>query len=202
MFTPQRFYTRRPVSVAAVTWDPTAKNTNAVLSNGNLTATSGIALHQGGRTATVIGSGVKRYWEITVTDSGAPSSNDSGVGICNASMGFADGAFIGSTTNGVSWYCGGDVYFNSAVALSIGSWAATVTLCLAVDGGNKIWWRNGAGNWNNSGADNPATNTGGYDVSAMGGVYPTFCVRNSGAMTANFGATAFSQTPPSGFAGF
>jgi hypothetical protein len=130
------------------------------------------------------------------------ASNDAGVGICNASMGFADGAYIGSTTNGISWYCGGDVYYNGSAVISIGAWNASVVLCIAMDGGNKIWWRNGAGNWNNSGTDNPATNTGGRDVSGMGDVYPTFCVRNAGAMTANFGATAFTHTPPSGFTGF
>lgn len=192
---------------SVVNWDSTQKNSNVALTNSDLTATSDgspASTHFAGRAVAgaVIGSGVKRYWEITVTNSGTFASNDAGTGVCNSSQTFADNTFLGSSTNSISYYCGGDVYYNSSAITSIGNWQATVTICVACDGGNAIWWRVGSGNWNGSGTADPATNTGGVSISSMGDVFPAYNVRNSGSLTANFGATAFAHTPPSGFSGF
>lgn len=189
-------------SGAAETWSPTAKNSNVILSNGNKTAASDgtpASTHFAGRGVTAITAGQKRYGEFTVTNSGTFASNDSGVGICNASQTFADNSFLGSTPNGYGYFNGGDVYNNSSAIASIGNWSATTTICIAVDSGNKVWWRIGAGNWNNSPTDNPATGAGGINISALGDCFFAYNVRNAGALTANFGATAFAFTPPAGF---
>jgi hypothetical protein len=54
------------------------------------------------------------------------------------------------------------------------------------------------------GNQNPATNTGGIDISTMGDVYPAYNVRNTGSgdmQTVSFGP-AFAFAPPAGFTGF
>jgi hypothetical protein len=71
-----------------------------------------------------------------------------------------------------------------------------------------IWFRVGSGNWNNNGANDPATNTGGIDISSLvngpnNAILPACGGWNtsvsSGTYTGNFGATSFGTAAPSGF---
>ena len=81
-------------------------------------------------------------------------------------------------------------------------------LSFAVDLGSKrIWFRTNAGSWNNDAANDPATNTGGIDISTLvGGSYYAFGQGgNSGgedSMTANFGKSVYTQSVPRGFGGW
>jgi hypothetical protein len=70
---------------------------------------------------------------------------------------------------------------------------------------NKIWFKNltaGSG-WNNAviGSQNPATNTGGIDISAItGSVYPMSDQNDlNDARTVNLGASAYAGVIPAGF---
>ena len=67
----------------------------------------------------------------------------------------------------------------------------------------KIYFKNGSGNYNNSGTANPATNTGGLDISVFYNqfLFPVAVVAtgDSDSLTFNFGATSFTATVPSGF---
>jgi hypothetical protein len=68
---------------------------------------------------------------------------------------------------------------------------------------SKGWFRINGGNWDGSGTDNPATNTGGINIATLfptNAAYALFCANNNAAgVTANFGTSAFSFTVPSGF---
>jgi hypothetical protein len=72
---------------------------------------------------------------------------------------------------------------------------------LAVDIPNKLLWlRKNGGNWNNSGAANPATGAGGLSISSLVGttINPAFSLQGTGeSWTINK-----SLTPPSGFSYF
>lgn len=83
---------------------------------------------------------------------------------------------------------------------------AGTKICFAVDVPNMLMWvRFGAGNWNNSGSADPATGTGGFSIVTISGSALYWSVGFGGVAGAviamNNGETAFTHTPPSGFAG-
>lgn len=208
MGAPQQMLLAEKAAAAGTTavWDATAKNANVVLSGGNLTAAdNGVTfVNLAGRGDTSVASGQKRYWEVTIT-SGPPGGM--GVGIANSSKTWANDSYLGLETNSIGYFGDGNVWYNNASAATLATVAAGDVVCVALDAGNKIWWRKNGGNWNNSGTDNPATNTGGVTLAGglTGTVYAGYNVRNEGTtgqLTANFGATAFAFTPPSGFTSF
>jgi hypothetical protein len=100
------------------------------------------------------------------------------------------------TGGGAIWING----VNSGVA--IGSITSGMVIGIAVDlTANLIWFRT-ASNWNAGGTANPATGVGGISISAVAGtLFPTFGggSTNTQVSTANFGASAFAQSVPSGF---
>lgn len=181
----------------AETLDPVNIGSNVTLSGGNLVATysnGGIA-----RTLTSYSSG-KHYFEITRTSAGSAAA----VGIANSSQDLNSGNLNGTLSANCAV-----IYGNSQVQATGsdrgntggGIVGAGTVICVAVDLDNsKIWWRYGSGLWNNSGTDDPATNTGGTSFSGLS--LPAYgIVENDGASgtvwTAAF--SSFAQTPPSGF---
>jgi hypothetical protein len=99
-----------------------------------------------------------------------------------------------------------NIVSNNAIVGAVSVTLATgQVVSIAVDLVNLTFWaRINGGNWNNSGAANPATNTGGISLSGAGfsgqSAYPFFASFLSGsAVVANFGATAFAYPVPSGF---
>jgi len=186
-------------SVATTTWNPADKDANIGLTGGNLTAT------KTGDGASVVRSVASRssglyYYEITFS---VFTGSFSGVGIANGTASLS--AFMGSDVNACIWLSDGRVYVNNSNFTNIQSWAQGDTLCTSFDATNKlIWFRTNGGNWNNSGAANPATGTGGIDLAANGLAAGPYLASiqtwlDTNASTANFGATTYAQTAPSGF---
>jgi hypothetical protein len=85
------------------------------------------------------------------------------------------------------------------------STAGTNVLQLAVDLDNKQLWialsTISTQPWNGSTTADPATNVGGFDISAIvpGPIYAYGNFLPVAPLTANFGASAYAFTPPSGF---
>jgi hypothetical protein len=91
---------------------------------------------------------------------------------------------------------------NSASGSQIGTINPGNVIGVAVDfTAHLIWFRIApSGNWNGSGTANPATGAGGLNISALSGaLFPLFTGGSGDVCTANFGASAFSGTVPSGF---
>jgi hypothetical protein len=68
----------------------------------------------------------------------------------------------------------------------------------------KVWLSLDGGSWNGSGTADPATNVGGIDTSSLADIFACNAVwspTGASACTANFGASAWVYTPPSGFTG-
>ena len=191
------------------TFNPSDKSSNVALSGGNLTAHNDGSLgsaDSGVRSILNQKSG-KYYMEMTVTALGTGADTGFGVTISSAPLNT-----VGNTVaNAAIWYPSGSLWINSINTGSIGTYTLNDLLALALDLDNeKVWFRKGAaGNWNNSGTDNPATNTGGKlitsfattNVTAIYSLFVTGGVGASGADTfvANYGASAFTGTPPAGF---
>jgi hypothetical protein len=172
-----------------------------VLSNGNLTVTNpqhGNGLYEGAR-ATVSKSAGKKYFEVKSINVGQGNQL---VGIAKAA---APLTYPGDDTNGYGFYSlNGGVYFNDVLQFTANSWGTNDNIAVAVDFTNlKVWFKKIGQFWNGSGSADPATNTGGLTISA-GTYFPMVgcdgaAVSNDDVMTANFGATAFVGTVPTGF---
>ena len=143
----------------------------------------------------------KYYFEVTAV---AFHGNGNGCGIALPTVTSAN---IGSSQNITGVFTGGTVASNNANVSGANLGAATAgdVYCIAVDLTARLGWlcRNG-GNWNNSGTANPATGTGGLTLQAASAFAPIVFFGGGSqvvgdAFTANFGATAYAQTPPSGF---
>ena len=185
-------------AAATTTWNPADKSANITLSGSDLIATNNGGGSGAVRAVTSASSG-KKYWELTCA--GADIDNAL-VGVANASYDVETSMDAG--TNSLGWYGNdGKVYLNEVDIATYVTFAATDVLGIAFDlTAELMWFRKGSGNWNNSASANPATGAEGLDVSglAAGPYFPAAYI-NTGddAFTANFGATAYAQTAPSGF---
>ena len=174
---------------------------------GSTLTTWGVAPAREGKTAG------KWYVEFTIV---AVSGNNDGVGILDA-RGLLGLGFIGQTsisssiagTSGYGYYENNHVVFGGASQTAVNNvtYTADDVIGLAIDLDNhRLWWTKNGGAWvGASGTPNPATNTGGFDISgeqSQGRIYPAVDMAGSAAkFTANFGASAFTGTVPSGFTG-
>jgi hypothetical protein len=186
---------------ATATFNPAFKNAGITLSNGNLTATTSTGGFQ------LVGSTVSKssglfYCEMTLTYNGANRV----FGLSNNSESLSN--FAGASVNSIGWIISdGRIFLNNAVLTTIASLGAASAnvASMAVDfTHSKIWFRVDAGNWNNDilANQNPATNTGGISIAGLAGASLYFPAANPGTsdnFTANFGATAYAQSVPSGF---
>jgi hypothetical protein len=182
----------------ATTWNPSDATGTITFSNGNLTAQSG-ASGQAVRSNYGAVAG-KLYWEYTVT-----TPNSVALGIGNSSTVLSTVASTG--VNSCIFNVNGQIVVNNTTVIgNIGVVSSGAIIGVALDVVNQlIWFRNGAsGSWNatSGSANNPATGTGGISISAIasGALYALFAAAGAvAAATANFGASGFAGTVPSGF---
>jgi hypothetical protein len=189
------------------TWNNTLYNTfdgvpsaGVVVSNGNLTVTHGTNNTGVGVNSTAFLVAGKWYFEVTLQ--GVVNGGDA-LGIMLSTGTFNN---VVSGTNSTVVLLGGtsNVWSNNAnTSMNLGSPSVGDVFGVAIDLNAKLaWFRRNNGNWNASGTANPATGTGGATIA--GGAFAPVVAFVSGAttdaMTANFGQSAYSGTPPSGFA--
>src|SRR5262252_1804430 len=193
--------------VSYVTWDP-ATVTAVTLSGGNLVATNTGAgsTNQGAHVVTTSGkTSGKYYFEATFgTDiDGAANSRSVGIGTTASTYSGLGGS---NGTTGVMFFvsrASNNVGANgSAVAVAIPVPATVIGMAVDLDN-RKMWFRTTGGIWNNSGSNDPATNVGGITIPS--GTMIPFCTFGGtfgaagNSFTANFGASTFGGSVPSGF---
>lgn len=166
------------------TWNPSDKGSACTLSNGDLTATG--ALSNGSVRSTIGKSSGKWYWEISSTGSRYPII---GVGDLTATL----GSYPGADANGFTYYGLTARKITNAVQTVYGStWsdaAHIVGVLLDMDAGTIEFYKNGVS----------------MGV-AFTGLSGTFYAMTGGDTdggpsdaTANFGASAFTHSVPSGY---
>ena len=101
----------------------------------------------------------------------------------------------------------GGVYSNNVVVLDLFlTFVAGDRICVAVDfAAEKIWFRQNGGPWNGAVADDDPTVGSVLDFSATNaGPYYAFVSLPglNDVCTVNFGGTAYTHTPPSGYGNF
>ena len=181
-------------------FDPAKVGTNT-LSNDNKTVTQAGAnnFNAFGKT----GRDGKFVFTMLRTFGGTAANN--GVGVGNASALTGASQSIGGDTNSIGYYADGTVYANTnTVVATIASWATGTTITVAVDtDAQLIWFKPGAGNWNNSGSADPATGAGGISLVNGGGsgtVFPGAYLGDGAAVTAAVQLDVNPGGLPSGFA--
>ena len=176
----------------AVTWNPADKSVDVTLSNGDLTATNGGSTWRGVR-ATGSKSSGKWYCEFTID-----TLYDAGGFRLGLATALETLSGLGGSSNGYGYVGDGDKIHANSKVLYGSSYAVNDIISMAFDLDNgKIWWaKNGV--WQASG--DPAAGTNEAYSGLSGTFFPqvTFW-GNLHAVTANFGASAFSHTVPSGF---
>lgn len=183
-----------------VTFSPALSGSAATLSNGNLSATfSGL----GSAISTSMKSAGKWYVEGVYNVVGG------------ISIGFGDSSITGSestgnTSNSVGLSGGdGGMYLNS---VKIGQWCSSCSngnlVGIAIDIPNKLVWGiniSRSEHWNGNVSNDPASGTGGISISGLTSTSPlsicagTWSGGQTGELTMNFGASAFTGSVPSGF---
>lgn len=200
-----------PPVLGATIWDA-ATNTDPshiTLSNGNLTASNdgSNGADHGIRVTNSKTSG-KRYFEITVGTFDGDSFSNCGFGLTipTQDLDTATNFDVNPALAGQSFWVrhtGSLTLRGSTTGFSLGGGIAGSIVSLAVDFGHqKIWVRKDGGIWNNHGGDDPATDSGGIGISALGSeLYPFLATEHLrvAQVTANFGATTFAYAPPFGF---
>lgn len=199
---------------AQTTWDPNEKSSDLALSDGFLTVTrtSVVASHPNVLSTSQRNSG-KRYFELTRIGT-SPVGSNMIAGLCNPSFDPLGGLFPGQP-NSVGWLWQVRSIFIEGVEIaspSVPPETSTMAsngdvACFAVDFVNRKLWvrRDGDPDWNGAGigSENPATNTGGYDISPAipAGAYIIADIASlvSSGMTLNVGGSAFAGAIPSGF---
>jgi hypothetical protein len=174
------------------TWNPSDKAAGITLSNGNLTAAANTTAYDVVRAVKGLSSG-KWYWEVHF-DSGSFSA----VGIATASASLSSN--LGSDANGWGYNYSGTVLNNGSTLVTVSSYAIGdyVNVAFDADAGKLYFGKNGT--WQNSAV--PSSGTGAVATGLTSGpYYAAFSNGSSVACTdtANFGATTFNNTVPSGF---
>jgi|ERR1035437_4016621 hypothetical protein len=179
------------------TWNPSDKGSNISLSGGNLSAAGATAYNS--VRATLAHSTGKWYWENKIT---ANSGNTQQGGFGTAAMLLTN--YVGSTSKSCGAGPDGTTYVTGITNTpSLGvSWTVNDVMNFAVDlDAGKIWCGKN-GTWVASG--NPGTGANPWcTFTPPLTLFPAYSANNSSnSETANFGATAFANTVPSGFLGW
>lgn len=169
--------------VTYATWNPADKNAGITLSNGNLTATQGGASRA--VRSTIGKASGKYYWELTQTGGGEA---DWGIGNSSASL----STWLGNDANGLSYDSSDGKLYKGGVAVATGGATYTTThtigIALDVTAGTVSFYKNNVAQYTAFSHGIAGT------IYAMVGSFAATPV-----VTANFGATALTYTPPAGY---
>jgi hypothetical protein len=188
-------------AAAGTTWNPDDLGANVALSGGNLTATK-ITVdtsYAGGRATSAKSSG-KHSFECEVVAVNAFDNEDyAAAALATSAADLND--WLGQAVTSVAYYADGTVYKGGSVAATLAPYVAGDMIGCHWDADTGKGWftKNGV-----AASGDPAAGTGEHFTFTAGAeLFPAFTLyRTFGtpdALTANFGATAFAHTPPTGF---
>lgn len=167
------------------TWNPADFNAGYTLSVGNLVATHTAATALIAGRSTIGKSSGKWYWEYKQT----VLFNASGTqGIGNSTMSL--NSYVGSDANGWGYNGSAGGKWTNAVETAYGATFAqgdVIGIALDMDAGTVTFYKNNVSQ--------------GQAFSGLSGtIYAALCLNTQNdAVTANFGATALTYTPPTGY---
>lgn len=177
----------------STTWNPADKDAGITLSVGNHVATA--AAGNPNVRGTSSHSSGKWYAEFPTN---SITSGGGAIGVCSGARSLTSNVY----TLGVMMATGGQIVDDGSITdPAFGSYNGKhISACF--DFTNlKAWFRYNGGNWNNSGAADPATNVGGNAATYLGSaaMFLFTWIQNAGSTTVNAGDSAFTYSIPSGF---
>ena len=167
---------------------PTYKGTDINLSNNNQTAYQQFGYQQSVLGTNAIGTGDKVMFSVSVSLAQPATLPDSHViGIGYTSMNYQGnpyGGYPGNDNQSMGYGSNGNIYYQGNVyASGFQTWTTGDIIDVVVDNSvNTMWVRVNGGDWDNNPSDNPATNTGGFEI-INGPFYPVLCPAYEGTMT-------------------
>ena len=173
-------------AAAYTTWNPSDKSSAITLSAGNLVVTHAAVDSVASVRSTVGKSSGKWYWEVTMTALGG--NNNSLIGVMRSSTPVT--SYPGADTAGYSYYgLGGTKYYN-AVSTTYGATYTVgdvIGVALDMDAGTLTFYKNNVSQ--------------GVAFTWLSGTYYAAhgCYYSNEAISANFGASALTYSPPAGF---
>ncbi len=198
---PERFRGANASAAVAggVTWNPSDKSANATLSNGNLTVISSNGSTAGVRATTSHTTG-QYYWEIRVDADGG------GFDVAATVLTGASSLTAADANNNEYFNGNGQIWIAGSLNSTYPGAIATVgnVIQVAVDlTAREMWMRGDIGTqWNSNGSAFPTTPGSGLPLPVTVAIFPGVqlnAAAGSAQLTANFGATAYVNTPPAGF---
>lgn len=183
---------RRPRRIRTTTWNPADKSPNVNLTGGNLLAYGATGGFNGLVRATNSVAGGKYMFSYTMVALDARIGTGDASASLNNNLHAAAWAYWPSTGE---VYGGGGGPRGTAAAASAGQ-VVDIAVNFAT---GKVWVRVAAGLWNNSGAADPATGVGGFDISTILGVGPWFPMAQVDGLSAQAILNCFPTSYPAGF---
>lgn len=174
------------MAIVYSTWSPTDKSAGITLSNGNLTYSTTSAIWEQVRSTIGVSTG-KWYWENTITAIGSGQF----VGIGTISTNITSGIYVGTDATSYSYFASTGQKVNNNTFTAYGATWTTgdiIGVALDMDGGTITLYKNN-------------TSQGTMFTGLTGSIYPIDSIigGTGPTTTTNFGATAFSYTPPTGY---
>lgn len=192
------------------TWSSTDSTPGMTFSGDLLTATApnfgATALY--GRATKGVQAGAKKFWSVKPTVLPTGAANEA-LGIATDTFPFS--GFIGADIRSAAQYENDARIFVNNVATAVTNlWVLNSVLDFAVNRlAGLLWIRIDGGVWNAGGGADPATNTGGFDISMLTGnqspaiLYPAYQLFGDGGglgtIVGNFGASAYPFAAPPGY---
>lgn len=162
------------------TWDPSNKGAGVTLTLSNLRATNTSGVNELVKSTLGKSTG-KWYWEITV------QTVREDLGVANSTQ--STSGFVGDSPNSTGYNSSGVIFRNSASLSAAASYTTGDVIGFALDmgAGTLQFFKNNVSQY-------VATGITGTVYAAGGGTSGS-----SSQMTANFGSTALTYSPPSGY---
>tara|TARA_Y100000593_G_scaffold4571_1_gene9012 strand:+ start:4113 stop:8081 length:3969 start_codon:yes stop_codon:yes gene_type:complete len=181
------------------TFNPLIPQSAFAYSEGNLKTVGTTSASHKSTLTTIAVTGGKWYYEHTVTAlSGAPAEGYY-VGVQPASGAGSLTEHLGDNADSFAYTDTGDKVNNNTFATYGDTFTTSDVIGVALDLENGKIFFSKNGTWQNSGDPANGTNAAYTTLSTTTGYIPGFSVYNNGTATLNFGQTAFSHTPPTGF---
>lgn len=169
--------------MAYATWNPSDKGSNVTLTGSDLIAQVASGTYSGVR-STIGKSSGKWYCEITI----GTATGSECIGFANVSANVSGYPDLSSTTNAIVMVPNGNIIKNGSIVGADGGISSSDIISLAMDfDSGSISWRRNGGTW--------ATISSGLPASPLYIAVGSFS-GTTATMTANFGATSFTYTPP------
>lgn len=185
-----------------ITWNTASAPAGVTFTNTNLTAT--YASSPGGGIVVSKGYTSGKFYLENSASALLSGDNSPAVGLGDSTYISGGQGYIGASDGGhsVGYYRGGHLYINGSIVVTGDTYTTSDILRLAFDiGGLLVWVAVNGGNWNGSGAANPATGVGGASIAAMSGTFygAASSIGGTFTVTTSLGNSPFSYTVPSGF---